>query len=421
MQEFKRQAKGKWLNDQFGTTHGVNVAMGFKAPGVWYRQSQDEADRRAVTALLHDLDRYHGQANGMFSCDEHLAGLSPSQGTELCTVVEAMFSLEVLLSILGEASLADRLERIAFNALPATFNRDMTAHQYDQQVNQVICKVSQERVYSNNGPEANIFGLAPNFGCCTANMHQGWPKFASHLWMQTTDGGLKALAYAPCTIDTKIAGKPVQIEVQTDYPFRDTIRVVVHAQEKVRFPLDLRIPGWCEAAAIAVGSDKHAGKAGTFLRLDREWSGDCEVAIKLPMPVTLRDGYNHSVTVVRGPLVYALRIGAEWRKLRGKEPFADWEVYPTTPWNYALAIDRAQPSKSVVFVERPVGKQPFSPEGAPVEAKVKGRRLPAWKLEKNAAAPPPESPVASAEPVEELILVPFGCTSLRVTEMPTLK
>ena len=134
--------------------------------------------------MLDLLDRYHGQATGIFTCDEHLAGRSPSQGTELCTVVEAMYSLEVLSAILGDARLGDRLEKLAFNALPATFKKDMTAHQYDQQCNQVICSKQGEHVYVNNGPDSNLYGLEPNFGCCTANMHQGWPKFASHLWMQ---------------------------------------------------------------------------------------------------------------------------------------------------------------------------------------------------------------------------------------------
>src|SRR5262249_37282916 len=155
------------------------------------------SDRKAVAQLLGAIERHHGQVTGMFTCDEHLAGLSPSQGTELCTVVEEMASLEQLMAILGDVALADRLERIALNALPATFKPDMTAHQYDQQVNQVVCKVSKERVYTNNGPDANLFGLAPNFGCCAANMHQGWPKFAANLWMQTPDGGLAAIAYAP--------------------------------------------------------------------------------------------------------------------------------------------------------------------------------------------------------------------------------
>ena len=108
-----------------------------------------------------------------------------------------MYSLELAEGILADAKLGDRLEKLAFNAFPATFKKDMTAHQYDQQANQVVCKVSEPKVYTDNGPEANLYGLAPHFGCCTANMHQGWPKFASHLWGRNkADGGLVALAYA---------------------------------------------------------------------------------------------------------------------------------------------------------------------------------------------------------------------------------
>jgi hypothetical protein len=139
------------------------------------------------------------------------------------------------------------------------------------------------------------------------------------------------------------------------------------------------------------------------------------------MPVTLWNGYNNSVAIKRGPLVYALRVGDEWKKLKGKEPFADWEVYPTTPWNYALEIDREHPERSVQFESRAVGNRPFSPRGAPIVAHVKARRLPQWTLEHNAAAPPPQSPVESSEPLEDLVLVPYGCTTLRVTEFPTLK
>jgi DUF1680 family protein len=119
------------------TTHVVNNAMGVKQPGVWYRQSWDETDRNAVFHIIETLDEYHGQATGLFTGDEHYAGRNPSQGTELCAVVEYMFSLETLIGIIGDVRLADRLERIAFNSLPAAFKPDMWAHQYDQQANQV--------------------------------------------------------------------------------------------------------------------------------------------------------------------------------------------------------------------------------------------------------------------------------------------
>jgi len=94
-------------------SHVVNNAMAIKYPAVWYRLSHDPQDRQGVHLLLDTLDTYHGQATGVFTGDEVLAGKNPSQGTELCAVVEYMFSLETLLTILGEISFADRLERLA--------------------------------------------------------------------------------------------------------------------------------------------------------------------------------------------------------------------------------------------------------------------------------------------------------------------
>ncbi len=52
------------------------------------------------------------------------AGTDPSQGTELCTIVETMFSLVTSISAFGlnGTSFADRLEMITFNALPGAMD-----------------------------------------------------------------------------------------------------------------------------------------------------------------------------------------------------------------------------------------------------------------------------------------------------------
>jgi hypothetical protein len=333
-----------------------------------------------------------------------------------------MFSLESDISILGDPALGDRLEKIAYNALPGTLTDDSWGHQYDQQANQVMVSVADRR-WSTNGPDSNIFGLEPNFGCCTANMHQGWPKFAAHLWMATGDRGLAAVTYGPSEVSSPVAdGVPVVIAETTDYPFRGAIAFAVRTPHPVRFPLVLRIPAWTSEPAVAVNGATLAGvKPGEFFRMEREWKSGDTVELRLPMRVATSTWYNNSIVVERGPLVFSLKIGESWSPLRHSGAVNDWEVYPTTPWNYGLVIDPQKGASSFTVTELPVGHQPFSLEGAPVVITANARRLPQWQMVDSSAGPLPLSPATSDWKVEPISLVPYGAAKLRITAFPFTK
>ena len=326
-----------------------------------------------------------------------------------------MFSLEVALAVMGTSELGDRLERIAYNCLPGTFTDDMWAHQYNQQPNQVQCSLNH-KPWTTDGPESNLYGLEPNFGCCTANFHQGWPKLTASLWMTSNEGGLVAAVYAPCEVHTTVRNTPVRIIEETDYPFRDTIRIAIHPEKPLGFPLQLRIPAWAKGASIRLnGQLQPAPQAGTLATIEHTWKPGDTVELTLPLEARTTKSFNNSVAFERGPLVFSYPIGEDWLKLRDRGMTADWQVYPTTQWNYAVDTD------SIKVKEAPLAEGPFTLKDSPVKLEVRARKLPVWVAEDGVANPVPQSPVTSDQPEETVTLVPYAAAKLRITAFPELK
>jgi hypothetical protein len=412
----RKQAGGAdvFMEDLGLQVHGVNNAQALKASPVWSIVSARAVDRDAVHHQLQMLDTYHGLPNGMFSADEHLAGRSPSQGTELCTVVETMYSLELALAITGDAVLGDRLERIAFNALPAALTDDMWAHQYNQQPNQVECSLHRQP-WTSDGPESNLFGLEPNFRCCTANFHQGWPKFTNSLWMATADGGLAAMSYAPCTVHTVVRDVPMVVEQVSDYPFRQTVSITVKPQRALAFPLRLRMPAWSQDTRIMVNGKTIRASSG-FTTIERTWTSGDVIEVAFRAEVKAERGYNSAVSFSRGALVYALPIKENWVIWRKRGPTNDWQVYPGSRWNLGIELD-----EPVAVSEQPIGEKPFAGTTPAVQLSLQARYVPAWKAEEGNAEPVPAKAEPSADEVAKTItLVPYAGAKLRITAFPSL-
>jgi uncharacterized protein len=298
---------------------------------------------------------------------------------------------------------------------------DMWAHQYDQQPNQVECSLHRSP-WTTNGPESNLHGLEPQFGCCTANFSQGWPKFAASLFMRSLGDGLVAAAYSPCEVQIELRGIQVHIIEETEYPFRGHVKITVNPSSKLTFPLLLRIPAWADNTEVLVnGRRVEVATAGTFARVEREWNRGDRVELSFAMPPRVVTGFNGSVSVERGPLVFAYCIGQDWLKLRDREMTADWQVYPTTQWNYALELDSLEKPQNIKVSEHPLTSRPFAAEGTPIELHVPARLLPSWTANEGAAAQVPESPVESSERTEAITLVPYAAAKLRITSFPRLE
>lgn len=412
-----------------GALHCVNVAMGLKAPAVYYQLRQDTALIESIKEGLNALKDVHGYVNGMYGGDEALHGNNPTQGIELCSVVEMMYSLETILSITGDTYYADYLEKLAYNVLPTQHTDDFMGKQYFQQVNQVII-TDQPRNFFNDYNGRIVYGTTTGYPCCLCNMHQGWPKFIQNLWYSTPDLGLAALIYGASEVRAKVAGGNfVTIKEKTDYPFDGTVSFIYETNKNVSFPLYLRVPQWCNEPILYINGIKtDVNTDEGMLIINREWKYKDNITIEFPMDIKLSRWFENSIGIERGPLVYGLKIGEEWRLCKkeigalGTEGYEHpfWEVYPTTPWNYGLSNNISVNDFEVIKNNTSL-TMPWNIENAPITLKTKAKRIPVWRIENNSAGMIPSytEPSRCSGIKEELIeLIPYGCTTLRIAQFP---
>ena len=401
--------KRPYFHTQFHLSHGVNIAMGLKTPGVINLFKSGFKEEGGFRFGLNKLVRHHGVASGMFICDKHLNGNSPTQGSELCAIVELMQTLETLLG-LGDfsAEYADILEKIAYNALPAAFSADMTAHQCQEQVNQV--KVSrQTRKWYNCTDGANLFASVPDEDCCAANCGQGWPRFVASLWYATADGGLQAVSYAPCTVRAVLDGVPVRLTVSGGYPFSQSVEIRISVKKPCEFPLYLRMPFWTRQPMVFLPDGEIMQvRAGDVSCVRRRWRSGDVIRLEMGTVPRLTKWYHQSGAVELGPLLMALQ--PEERRERNEND--DWEVTADSPWNWALVRD--EPMKAVYSGARPGA---FGKGEAPVKVLVKAVPV-EWGMDGGSAASVPMVPVVKEKDARVIELVPFGGTTLRIGQFP---
>jgi hypothetical protein len=411
--------------------HNVNLAQGFREPAIYYQHSHDIQYLRATERAWEKVRAMYGQVpGGMFGGDENCRPgfTGPRQAVETCGLVEEMLSDEIMLGITGQLTWADRCENVAFNSFPASMTADLKALRYLTAPNQPQSDhISKSPGIQNGG---DMYCMNPHgHRCCQHNVGHGWPYFVQHLWYASPDNGLAAVLYAPCRISAKVGeGRTVTITENTRYPFEDTIRLAVSSSPGVRFPLYLRVPGWCDRPVVNINGRRLriAARPGAFVKLDRVWRQGDEVILTLNMEVRLRTWEQNrgTVSVDRGPLTYSLLIGEKYVRHGGTDRWPAWDIYPETPWNYGLQLTSENPAKAFKLIRKPwpADDQPFEATRSPIQLKANGRRIPQWQLdEKGLVREVQSSPVLSREPLEEITLIPMGAARLRISAFPVVE
>jgi hypothetical protein len=428
-------------SDQPSDMHGVTFAEVSKLAALISMYTGERRQLEVSISAMQRVFKYHMLADGTPSAAESLSGTSALDGHETCDIVEFNLSWGYLLMATGEGGYGDHIERALFNAGMGAVRKDWSGVQYISCPNQLhiarnSCQVGHVNtaaaLYGPNSDHRPRFNFVT--ACCAGNINRMLPTYVQRMWMRSADYGLAATLYGPCQVKTVVEGALVEIVEDTSYPFSDNIKLRIVSDRRANFPLYLRIPSWCKTPEITVNEHPYQSfriENGFAVIRGVHFHRDT-ITLKLPMKAAVGHSSDGGIWVERGPLVYALQPEEKWEahmmpefEITSPDYFPMWAASANSSWNYGLAINEGAPLDGQVLATTNPTVDPWSIPGSWL--RVSARRILDWDLRRTGAdndslqTPPLPRSTSKLGKLEQIRLVPLGCTHLRLTVFPHLR
>ena len=429
-------------NRKVERNHGVTYCEICKLAAILHKYTGKEVYKKAAVNAFDKLYRDQMIVDGVISSTEYLNGNEDSWAMhETCLVSDMTWALGYLYMITGDTKYGDWIEDAIFNGGLGCVDDDFKSNQYFSCPNQVVANDNCNHAKFYRGQEWMSYAPYNLLGCCVGNVNRFMPNFAYHAWMRDGDK-LAAVTYCPSVVTVDIEGTPVTIQEVTQYPFENTIRFQIEADQPTEFTLVLRKPNWAIDAKVSCNGQAVDAKFenGTFC-LSRTFCQGDEIVLEFTDSIQLIENAG-GVSVKKGALLYALPVAErtvlEGLREGGNPNFPHYSLYPESAWNYGLCKEEL----NATFIPGTIGDQPWRLEENGHRITLRGTELPAWKLRKQkriqsrllprdpcrwedreAIFTPKVLPVTDSTPLgetKELTLVPYCCTRLRIAIFPII-
>lgn len=399
--------------------HGVSFSESLKLPAILFRFTGDRAWLRLGRKAVDDAFAENEQPSGALGANEDLSGRDPRQGYETCCTSDLLWSLGWYVEADGSARDADRMEKLAYNALPGAVTKDFTALQYLSAVNQP-CATPFSNDSHFNFAEAAWRQYRPDHfpQCCPGNVNRAMPVFAQRLWLRDARTGAPcAMLHGPSALSAAWRGAAFRIESRTDYPFGDEIRFVFRCEAPLEgLPFSFRVPSWCGAASLALNGRalRRRPAAGRVATVRRTWRDGDELLLRLPAEARLRSDRNWH-WIERGPLTFAYAVPARETRERPGDRFSPVSVEPAGPFHFAFDLRRL--ARAPLRAEACPAADPWREPALAIRVPV--AEIAEWRsLDQNRFAPGVPLYAHPTGEMREIELVPFATTLARVTTFP---
>jgi DUF1680 family protein len=226
---------------------------------------------------------------------------------ESCAAISLVMFAHRMLQIEADGDYADVMERALYNGVLSGVSLDGRRFFYGN-------PLAAHGHPADDGKAVNVersewFGCA----CCPPNLARIIASVGGYAY-SVSDQRAWLHLYIAGEVDLEIDGQPLRLRQETQYPWKDTVRLTV-AEGGGSFGLMLRVPGWCRGAKVKVNGKPIALPRITskgYAKIVRKWAKGDVVEIRFPMPVERIEARPQvrndcgKVALMRGPIVYCL-------------------------------------------------------------------------------------------------------------------
>lgn len=435
------------ISDKVTTIHGVSYNEDSKLCAIMYMYTGDKKYLWAAVNAYKKIDTYHTLPDGLHTCSEGLCGNETWRTHESCDISDYTWSLGYLLEATGRAEYADKIERVCFNALPGATGHYFKTIQYLSCVNQVICARNSTHISSWYNTPRMAYQPHHYPECCVSNIGRTMPNYVFRMYQKTQDGVCASL-YGDSIYD----GDEMRLEQTGGYPFSSETSFKITLKDETKNSLMLRIPSWTKGYTLKV-NDKvtYADDINGYISIAVK--DNDTVKLEFNMALTQESSPDDGFYYNYGPFLMTLKIDedcvVDTAERRQTADFPAYNIYPASEWRYA--VKRFEYEEVIKIIHNKVTENPFWDKEFPIEIKVKARKLNNWDFEKiknkfsvdkkegegidqkqldcgatiiteDLVLTPrlPDSSYVNSNLGEEvdITLVPYGCTTIRLTVFP---
>ncbi|MEG2541056.1 MAG: glycoside hydrolase family 127 protein, partial [Clostridia bacterium] len=407
----------KTAHQQTVETDGVNLAKAVKYPVTYGRFIGDDELKELSLKLIASLNKYHGTPTGMFTSDLHIAGGVPTRGVDVESAVEMLESLVEVLVETGDLSVADLIEQIVFNLIPAATFDNMAAVQDSVLINQDEASGTRKQQITEN--EFGNAYIAKKLSRGGVALLSAFPLFMRTLCVES-ENELNFMTYAPCVVDTVVGGSRIILKEETGYPFRNSIVFnVEQAEGEPEVKINFRVPNGTTMQLISGGQVVASGTRNISVKCVLRTGST--FMLKMDIPLRAVDNRNGTISLMKGSVLmaskmpYKATLCADNKNLVEVNFLKKWNIAPVVSKKIVGGIRRMYESELTEV--NPIGEFPFSFDKPPFELHIRSKNVLNWDYDINGFTEIPSSPTFSEENLDRLF-IPFGCSILRMAEFP---